>query len=77
MPTLPQCQIDGVGPNAFNEDNTCNEDAVSCLIGKPATEEHLAICDYIVSSAGEDPAEIDQAKQIAIAAVLAAAYTCE
>lgn len=37
MPNLPQCQIDGVGPAMFDDSNpespTCNDDAVSCLIG--------------------------------------------
>jgi hypothetical protein len=77
LPNAPHCQIDGVGPTLFAEDSpgtvTCNDDAVSCLIGRPATEEHLAICNHIVASA-TDP---EKGKRLAVAALLAAAHTCE
>lgn len=77
MPTAPLCQDNGVGPEMFNEDTegnvTCNEDAVSCIIGRPATEDHLAICNSLVASAST----VDKGKNIAVAALLSAAHSCE
>lgn len=73
LPNVEHCQIEGVGPEVFNADDECNEDAITCLIGKPATEDHVAICNHIVESASD----IDTGKAIAVAAMLAAAHTCE
>ena len=73
LPNSPQCQVDGVGPQVFDENNRCVEDAVSCLIGRPATEDHLAICDSAVQQASD----IETGKKIAIAALLSAAHSCE
>lgn len=69
----PQCQIDGVGPDMFDAEDRCVADAVTCLIGRPATPEHLAVCDSIVE-AGSD---IDKGKYIAVATLLSAAHSCE
>jgi hypothetical protein len=49
------------------------KDAVSCLIGKPARPEHMALADDLVAQAAT-PAE---GQRIAVAALLAAAHTCE
>jgi hypothetical protein len=73
LPSMPQCQIDGVGPQVFDENNKCVEDAVTCLIGRPATPDHLAICNSAVQNASS----IENGKNIAIAALLSAAYSCE
>jgi len=71
--TAPACQVNGTGPDMFNADNTCNKDAISCLIGKPATDEHIAICNNLVTSASD----IDKGKEIAVATLLSAAHSCE
>lgn len=71
--TVPQCQIDGVGSPMFDGESRCNESAVTCLIGRPATEEHLAICNSLVAS-GSD---LDKGKMIAVATLLSAAHSCE
>lgn len=73
LPTAAHCQIDGVGVEMFDENNQCNEAAVTCIIGRPATEDHLAICNQVVATA-ED---VEEGKQIAVAALMAAAHTCE
>jgi len=73
MPTLPQCQIDGSGPEMFDGDSDCNPDAVSCLIGRPATPEHLAICKSLVESAST----LENGRNIAVATLLSAAHSCE
>lgn len=72
LPEAAHCQIDGVGPQMFDGD-TCNEDAISCLIGRPARAAHLAICNSLIA----DAADKQQGKVIAVAALLSAAHTCE
>lgn len=49
------------------------KDGVSCLIGKPAKPEHMALADDLVAQA-ENPTD---GQRIAVAALLAAAHTCE
>jgi hypothetical protein len=73
MPNLPQCQVEGVGPNMFEADGACNADAVSCLIGRPATADHLAICKDLIDSSSS----VDTGRNVAVAALLSAAHTCE
>ena len=50
-----------------------NRDAVSCLMGKPATDEHVAICNNLVTSGSS----LDKGKALAVATILAAAHSCE
>ncbi|MBX3199304.1 MAG: hypothetical protein KF894_14320 [Labilithrix sp.] len=52
-------------------DGKFSKDGISCLIGKPATEEHVAIANDAISKNPQDGAKI------AIAALLAAAHTCQ
>ena len=78
MPTLPQCQVEGAGVEMFDvsgdgTDVSCNEDAVSCLIGRPATADHLAICKSLIESAST----LENGQNIAVATLLAAAHSCE
>lgn len=72
MPNVEHCQVDGQGVEMFDENDECNRDAVSCLIGRSATDEHVAICNQVVQSA----TDVDKGKTIAVAAMLAGAYTC-
>jgi len=71
--TVPQCQVGGVGPEMFNANNECNADALSCIIGRPATQEHVALCNSIVQSA----TDVDKGKNIAVGTILAANHSCE
>jgi hypothetical protein len=74
VPTLARCQVNGVGAQLFDPaTNACRADGITCLIGTPAQAAHLDFCNITVSSAS-DPAT---GKRIAVAALLAAAYTCE
>lgn len=70
---MPQCQVNGVGTPMFNTGNQCNADAVTCIIGVPATAEHVAICSNAVQAASD----IDKGKNIAVATMLSAAFSCE
>jgi hypothetical protein len=73
MPNLEHCKLNGQGVSVFDEKNECNVDALSCLMGKPATAELLAICNQAVQSA----TDIEKGKVIAVAAILSAAHSCE
>jgi len=70
--TLARCQVNGVGAQLF-DGNACRIDGITCLIGQPAQAAHLDFCNITITSA----ADVDTGKRIAVAALLAAAYTCE
>lgn len=73
VPTLARCKdASGVGAVLF-EGNTCRPDGIACLIGQPAQPAHVDFCNLTVSNAST----ADIGKRIAVAALLAAAYTCE
>ncbi len=69
MSTLGRCG----GATMFDADNKCRPDGITCLIGAPATVAHLDFCNLTVTSASD----VNVGKRIAVAAILAAAYTCE
>jgi hypothetical protein len=74
LPGLARCRIGGApGPALFDAANNCNIDALTCMIGSPAQVGHVDVCNRTVASAS-DPAI---GRRLAVAAVLAAAYTCE
>ncbi len=72
VPTLARCQTGGVPAVLFNG-NTCDPTGITCLLGTPATLAHLDFCKLTIESATTP----DIGKRIAVAALLAAAYTCE
>ena len=73
MPSRPECQLGGVGVSLFNVDGQCMPDGITCLLGKPATINHIDLCNSFVAQA----ATPDEGRIIATAAMAAAAHTCE
>jgi hypothetical protein len=73
MPNLVRCQINGAPTAMFDASNACTANGIQCLIGAPATAAHLDFCNITVNGASS----VDVGKRIAVAAILAAAYTCE
>jgi hypothetical protein len=73
MPNQTACQVGGVGAVLFNAQNQCMPDGITCLIGVPATPSHLELCNLTVSRASD----VETGKKMAVAALLAAAHTCE
>jgi hypothetical protein len=74
LPTLARCRLGGApGPALFDANNSCNADAITCMIGTLAQPEHVELCNRTVTKASA-PAI---GKRIAVAALLGAAYTCE
>jgi hypothetical protein len=53
------------------------KDGLTCLMGKPATADHVTIANDAVTTAVGKGLTQDQGQQIAIAAILEAAHTCE
>lgn len=68
--TLARCP--GVGA-MFDAGGKCNQEAITCLIGQPAQPGHVDVCNKSVTSASD----ATTGQRIAVAALLAAAYTCE
>ncbi len=73
LPTVERCMVGGVGASVFDSAGRCTRDGLSCLLGEPATDLHVAQCDDVVGRAA-DP---EEGRAIAVAALLSAAHTCE
>lgn len=74
----PACQIGGQGHPMFDSNGSCVEESVSCLLGYPATADHMLLCNLIVEKA--DPTnstDVMKKQRIAVATLLSAAHTCE
>jgi hypothetical protein len=67
--TIARCP----GATLFDANNACQPSGVECLLGVPADAAHLDLCNLTVTKASD----IETGKRIAVAAMLAAAYTCE
>ena len=68
-PLMTRCP----GAVLFDASNTCQPSGITCLIGTPATADHLNFCNKTITSASDVPT----GEKLAVAAMLAAAYTCE
>jgi hypothetical protein len=74
VPTLARCQVGGVGAQLFDAaTGACRADGITCITGVPASAAHLDFCNLAVSGASD----LATGKRIAVAAIMAAAYTCE
>jgi hypothetical protein len=67
--TLARC------PNTplFDASDNCLPTGITCLLGVPATAQHLTYCNLTVTSATDHTV----GKRLAVADMLSAAYTCE
>jgi hypothetical protein len=73
LPARTECQVGGVGVQLFNGSNQCSADGITCLLGVPATAAHVELCNLTVTNASD----VDKGKRMAVAALMAAAQTCE
>jgi hypothetical protein len=60
------------GAQLFDGSNNCQPSGLTCLLGAPATTQHIDYCNLTVKNATPN-----NGKRLAVAALLAAAYTCE
>lgn len=67
--TITRCP----GATLFDAGDSCQVAGITCLIGAPATTRHLDYCNLTVASASDKTV----GKRLAVATMLAAAYTCE
>jgi hypothetical protein len=73
VPTLARCQTAGTPAVLFNSSDQCDPSGISCIIGVPADLAHVELCNLTVSHASDIPT----GKRLAVATMMAAAYTCE
>jgi hypothetical protein len=74
LPSLPRCQpTGGPAPVLFDASNVCHVEGITCLIGSPASQANVDLCNKTITSASTP----DVGKRLAVAVMLAAAYTCE
>ena len=73
MPTQERCMIGERGATVFDEAGACTEEGLTCLLGEPASPEHVELCTVIASRATTP----DKGRILAVASMLAAAATCE
>lgn len=74
--TLARCKTGGAAgapASLFNASNQCEVSGITCLLGYPATAAHLDLCNITIQRASS----VDTGKRLAVAALLAASYTCE
>jgi hypothetical protein len=56
----------------------CVEDSVSCLLGRPAEQDDMILCDEVLANAApNDAADLAIKQRIAVALILSAGHTCE
>lgn len=65
------------GTQIVDTSGNFTKDGLTCLMGKPATADHITIANDAVTEAVSKGLTQDQGQQIAIAAVLEASHTCE
>jgi hypothetical protein len=73
LPAIPRCKIGGTGVQLFDAGDHCLIDGITCLIGVPAQQAHIDQCNMTITRASSHAA----GKRLAVALLMAAAYTCE
>ncbi|UQA57985.1 hypothetical protein [Polyangium aurulentum] len=72
------CKISGTGYPVFNAEGNCTYYGLSCIMGRPATDDDMELCNLMVSQAdGSKPADLPNKRALTVAAFLAAAHTCQ
>ncbi|MDQ3035755.1 MAG: hypothetical protein M3Y87_25350 [Myxococcota bacterium] len=73
MPTQERCMVGERGATIFDADGACTEEGLTCLLGEPASAEHVELCTVIARRATTP----EKGRIVAVASMLAAAATCE
>lgn len=73
VPTLERCVVGGQAAALFNANDQCEASGITCIIGVPAQAAHLDLCNLTIQRASTP----EVGKRLAVAALMAAAYTCE
>ena len=77
--SAPACLLNGVGRPMFDaDDGSCVYESLSCIMGRPASEDDMVVCNLMLAQAASgDLADRDRKRQITVAAFLSAAHSCE
>ena len=73
MPNRNECKVGGVGTSFFDAQGKCTQAGITCLVGYPASQAQLDICNQILSDASTPSI----GKNLAVGVIAAAAFTCE
>jgi hypothetical protein len=74
----PACTLNGKNSPMFASDGSCIEESVSCLIGYPATDDHMLLCNLLLQKAiPGDTSDLIKKRNIAVAVLLSAAHSCQ
>ncbi len=68
-----RCQIGDRGVTLFDASGACTEEGLTCLLGEPASDQHVALCNTVVARATSP----ERGQVLAVASILAATATCE
>ena len=70
VPACPNTQL-------FDGSGNFTKDGLSCVMGKPATADHVQVANDAIAAATGKGLTKDQGQQIALASLLEASHTCE
>jgi hypothetical protein len=76
VPTLKRCNdANGVAAQLFDTSTPpkCQASGLTCILGVPATQAHLDLCNLTITKASTP----QLGQRLAVAVMMAAAYTCE
>lgn len=77
--SAPACQLNGAGRPMFStDDGSCVYESLSCIMGRPATEDDMILCNLMLAQAeAGNAADLARKQRITVAAFLSAAHSCE
>jgi hypothetical protein len=76
---VEDCKVNGVGYPMFDPNTgKCVYYALSCVMGRPATDDDMEICNLMISQANQaDIKDLANKRALTVAAFLSAAHTCQ
>ena len=76
---MDACKYNGQSKPMFDAmTGKCSYEALSCIMGRPASPDDLTVCNLLVEQAAPgDQADLNIKRNIAVAVFLSAAHTCE
>jgi len=79
LPTMPDCMQNGAPAQMFDPvSGKCVYNGLSCIMGRPASEDDMDICNLMIQQANPaDPKDVQTKRELTVAAFLSAAHTCQ
>lgn len=77
--SVEACKVNGAGKPMFDATTgACVYESLSCLMGRPATDDDMTLCNLMLAQAAKgDAKDLTTKRNITVAAFLSAANTCE